>query len=63
MTAMTPQAATISVDEVLTQVVPAGIGRSRPPGVVPGAAEANWSETRGRLDWVEARTRAEGFDD
>jgi hypothetical protein len=31
--------------------------------VVPGAAEANWSETRGRLDWIEARTCAEGFDD
>ena len=63
MTAESPRASTISVDEMHTQVVAAGTPRSGPPGVVPGAAEAGWSETRGRLDWVEARTRAEGFDD
>jgi hypothetical protein len=54
---------TVSVDELHTQVVAASPGGSRPAGVVPGAAEAGWSETRGRLDWIEARTRAEGFDD
>lgn len=63
MTAESPRASTISVDEMYTQVVAGGTGRSGPPGVVPGAAEAGWSETRGRLDWIEARTRAEGFDD
>ena len=63
MNVMPPRSSTISVDEVHTQVVAADTGRSRPPGVVPGAAEAGWSETRGRLDWIEARTRADGFDD
>lgn len=63
MTADSPGMATVSVDEMYTQVVTAGTGRPKPPGVVPGAAEAGWSETRGRLDWIEARTRAEGFDD
>jgi hypothetical protein len=63
VTATSPQVSTVSVDEMHTQVVTAGTGRSGPPGVVPGAAEAGWSETRGRLDWIEARTRAEGFDD
>lgn len=63
MNAMSAQASSVSVDEVHTQVVAAGTGRSRPPGMVPGAVEAGWSETRGRLDWIEARTRAEGFDD
>jgi hypothetical protein len=63
VTADNPGMATVSVDEMHTQVVAAGTGRSGPPGVVPGAAEAGWSETRGRLDWIEARTRAEGFDD
>jgi hypothetical protein len=63
VTADSPGMATVSVDEMHTQVVAAGTGRSRSPGVVPGAAEAGWSETRGRLDWIEARTRAEGFDD
>jgi hypothetical protein len=56
-------ASTVSVDEVHTQVVAGGTGGSRPSGVVPGAAEAGWRETRGRLDWIEARTCAEGFGD
>ena len=63
MTAESPRLSTVSVDEMHTQVVAAGPGGTRPAGVVPGAAEAGWSETRGRLDWIEARTRAEGFDD
>jgi hypothetical protein len=55
----------VHVDEVYTEVVThAAQGRAaRSPGLVPGAAEAGWSETRGRLDWIETRTRAEGFDD
>jgi hypothetical protein len=61
--AMSPQASTVSVDEVHTHFAAASTGRSRPQDVVPGAAEAGWSDTRGRLDWIEARTRAEGFDD
>jgi hypothetical protein len=60
---MRTQASTVSVDEVHTQVTAAGTGHSRPPGLVPAATEAAWSENRGRLDWIEARTRAEGFDD
>ena len=63
MNAMSTQANTVSVDEVYTHVTAASTGRSQPPGVVPGAAEAGWSATRGRLEWIEARTRAEGFDD
>ncbi|MQY12618.1 hypothetical protein SRB5_27540 [Streptomyces sp. RB5] len=55
-------ASTVSVDEVHTRIV-TDTGRPRQPGVVPGAAEAGWRETRGRLDWIEARTRADGFDD
>ena len=63
MSAMSTQASTVSVDEVHTHVTAAGTGGARPPGVVPGAAEASWTETRGRLGWIEARTCAEGFDD
>ncbi|WP_327397372.1 hypothetical protein [Streptomyces phaeochromogenes] len=63
MNAMNSRANTVSVDEVHTEVSTAGTGDARPPGVVPGAAEAGWNEIRGRLDWIEARTRAEGFDD
>jgi hypothetical protein len=55
----------VHVDEVHSEVVTHAAGRraSHSPGLVPGAAEAAWCDTRGRLDWIEARTRAEGFDD
>jgi hypothetical protein len=65
MTTMHGDSAEVHVGEVHTHVV-AHDGhehRPSPHGVVPGLAEAGWSETRGRLEWIEARTRAEGFDD
>ena len=55
--------AEVSVDEVRTEVVAGPTGSRRPAGVVPGAAEAGWCATRGRLAWIEERTCAEGFDD
>ncbi|QEU96637.1 hypothetical protein [Streptomyces kanamyceticus] len=66
MNSMSTAASTVSVDEVRTQVSTVGApgaGATRPPGIVPGAAEAGWCELRGRLAWVEARTHADGFDD
>ena len=55
----------VHVGEVHTEIVAhdGAEHRSSPRGVVPGLADAGWRETRGRLEWIEARTRAEGFDD
>jgi hypothetical protein len=56
----------VHVDELHSEVVPFG----RSAGGVPerraepvGAVEDRWRETRGRVEWLAARVRAEGFDD
>ena len=64
MTTMHGDSTEVHVGEVHTRVVAEGAEhRSAARGVVPGLAEASWSETRRRLEWIEHRTRAEGFDD
>ncbi len=59
----------VHVDELHSEVVPTGCARARSGrgqhrAVEPvGAAEDRWCESRGRVEFLAARVRAEGFDD